>query len=450
MKRLKEINIPDLPFKEEIINSNFTHLEMRHITANYNYKYNEMYLNPIRKVYPKEFTSLLDNSQLNAIHQCLKYKIGLIQGPPGTGKTHVGTILADILLQNLKPGAQILVVCFTNHALDSFIEGILKYTDNVVRIGGRCKNEIVRKKMLDNKDKIYNKTYKGIINNLESIGVEMKDITALMDVGKRVDYKHVKLYYKELLDKIIYDFFGFINSFLNKNNSGNFNVMNLIDKKKLEDFRKSIYIFWNFIDNDKKRNNFPDQIILDILSYLKIKEDKINSILDNICHNMDGYDKDNIYILNYLNNNNYNEIINNNNIFEENKNNEESEEEDDEEEIQQNLDRLDLDFYNDEIEQKDKDINEIKELSEENEYEINDIKKLTPLNEEKFNYLINNKNINFFRLGPKIIKLIIDYMKNKILLSQLNQQNNYFKTFNTLLTKKRGISYVRCTKNKKF
>ena len=157
---------------------------------------------------------------------------------------------------------------------------------------------------------------------------------------------------------------------------------------------------------------------------------------------MDGYDIDNVYILNYLNNNNYNEIINNNNIFEENKNNEESEEEDDEEEIQQNLDRLDLDFYNDEIEQKDKDINEIKELSEENEYEINDIKKLTPLNEEKFNYLINNKNINFFRLGPKIIKLIIDYMKNKILLSQLNQQNNYFKTFNTLLTKKNEESVM--------
>ena len=39
----------------------------------------------------------------------------------------MGTILANIILQNLRPGAQILVVCFTNHALDSFIEGILKF-----------------------------------------------------------------------------------------------------------------------------------------------------------------------------------------------------------------------------------------------------------------------------------------------------------------------------------
>ena len=217
MKRLKEINIPDLPFREELINANFTHLEMRHINENYNYKYKDMYLNPIKGEYPKQFISLLDNSQLSAIHRCLKYKIGLIQGPPGTGKTHVGTILADILLQNLKPGAQILVVCFTNHALDSFIEGILKYTDDVVRIGGRCKNEIVRKKMLDNKDKLYNKTYKGIINSLDEIGKEMEDITTLMDVGKRVDYKHVKLYYKDLLNKIVSDFFGFINNYLNKN-----------------------------------------------------------------------------------------------------------------------------------------------------------------------------------------------------------------------------------------
>ena len=154
MRRLKEINIPDLPFRDELINANFARLEMAHINENYFYKYNNMLLNPTRGIYPQEFRNLLDKSQLMAIHNCLKNKIGLIQGPPGTGKTHVGTILSDILLQNLRPKAQILVVCFTNHALDSFIEGILKYTQDVVRIGGRCKNEIVNQKKLDNKKKI--------------------------------------------------------------------------------------------------------------------------------------------------------------------------------------------------------------------------------------------------------------------------------------------------------
>ena len=158
MRRLKEINIPDLPFRDELVNVDFNHLEMRHINENYNYRYNDLLLNPMRKIYPQQFRNLLDNSQLNAIHRCLRYKIGLIQGPPGTGKTHVGTILADIILQNLNPGAQILVVCFTNHALDSFIEGILKYTDNVVRIGGRCKNEIVKQKTVNMSEKFNNKT----------------------------------------------------------------------------------------------------------------------------------------------------------------------------------------------------------------------------------------------------------------------------------------------------
>lgn len=36
----------------------------------------------------------------------------------------------------------ILVVCYTNHALDQFLEGISGFCPNdIVRVGGRCKNE---------------------------------------------------------------------------------------------------------------------------------------------------------------------------------------------------------------------------------------------------------------------------------------------------------------------
>ena len=447
MKRLKEINIPDLPFKSELIDANFKNLEMRHINENYYYKYKDMFLNPKLKSYPKEFINLLDKSQLNAIHRCLKYKIGLIQGPPGTGKTHVGTILSDILLQNLRPGAQILVVCFTNHALDSFIEGILKYTDNVVRIGGRCKNEKVKEKILDNKYKLNNKIYRGIIKDLENIGDEMEDITSLMDVGKRVDFKYVRILFKDLLNKIVSDFFYYVNASFNIKN---YDISKFINPKEFEDIKRRIYIFWNFIDNQnqkKNKNNFPDDIILDILNLSKIKKDKINLLLETICKNIEGYDQDNIKILNYLNNNKYNEINNiiiNNEENKKNNNNEEEEDEDDEEEIAQNLDRLDLDFnFDEEINEKEEK-NEIKEQSEENneyDYDNVDIKKLMPLNDEKFNYLLNS-NINFFRLGPKIIRLIIDYMKNKLLLVQLKKQNNYFNRFNALLMKKNEESLM--------
>ena len=439
MRRLKEINIPDLPFKQQLVDGNFTNLVMRHINENYFYKYNDLLLYPIKQQYPKQFTDLLDNSQLNAIHRCLQYKIGLIQGPPGTGKTHVGTILADILLQNLNPGAQILVVCFTNHALDSFIEGILKYTEDIVRIGGRCKNEVVKRKTLNIGDKFSNyKTYRGIVKDLDSIGEEMKEITFLMDVRTRVDYKDVKNRFQELLNRIVSDFFEIVNASFNQIN---FDIRKNIDLKLYDELKKRIYIFWNFINNNNNKN-FPDDIIADLLNTLNIKNsDNYNFFFDKICQNFEGYNKDNITILNNLNNNRYNELIINN--FNEENKNEEEEEEDDEEEIQQNLERLDMDFYIDELAKKEmeNEINENKELSEENENEYGDIKKLMPLNEETYNYLLNNKT-NFFRLGPKIIRLIIDYMKNKLLLDQLKQQNDYFTKFNNLLKKKNEESLM--------
>ena len=141
MKRLKELIIPDLPFKKELIDKDFSELGIRHLNRNNYFYYNDMILYPYKKRYPKEFSELFDKSQIDAIHNSLINRIALIQGPPGTGKTFVGTILTNILLQNMSKDAQILVVCFTNHALDSFIEDILKYTNNVVRIGGRCQNE---------------------------------------------------------------------------------------------------------------------------------------------------------------------------------------------------------------------------------------------------------------------------------------------------------------------
>jgi len=52
MKRLKEINIPDLPFKEELIDANFNRLIMRHVNENYNYHYNDIYLNPYKILSP--------------------------------------------------------------------------------------------------------------------------------------------------------------------------------------------------------------------------------------------------------------------------------------------------------------------------------------------------------------------------------------------------------------
>lgn len=57
--------------------------------------------------------------------------------------------IAKVLLHNIsawnKTGSPILVVCFTNHALDQFLEGIhLFHSDGIVRVGGRSKSEKIQ------------------------------------------------------------------------------------------------------------------------------------------------------------------------------------------------------------------------------------------------------------------------------------------------------------------
>lgn len=98
---------------------------------------------PLLQPWPT-FDSGLNASQLQAVRLALTNELALIQGPPGTGKTFVGLKIARLLLQARKRTAPpILCVCYTNHALDQFLEGIYKFEKNVVRIGGRSSSTIL-------------------------------------------------------------------------------------------------------------------------------------------------------------------------------------------------------------------------------------------------------------------------------------------------------------------
>ena len=201
-----------MPFEQELINSNIKNLLLPKIDENYCYKYNEYKINPYKKEYPIQFINLLDESQLNAVRCALLSKIALIQGPRGTGKSTYLYNNSNILLQKLNPESQILVVCYTNHALNSFIENILKYTDDVIRIGGRCKNEKVKKKALNStKVRYASRIYRGVIHELEGMGIKMKNFTSLVDVRKRLDIHTVQGQFKTLYQKVINDFFEIIN-----------------------------------------------------------------------------------------------------------------------------------------------------------------------------------------------------------------------------------------------
>ncbi|KAG5870922.1 hypothetical protein JTB14_004143 [Gonioctena quinquepunctata] len=86
----------------------------------------------------------LNQSQEHALRTALTREVSVIQGPPGTGKTFLGLKIAHTLLNNKQywyKHTPLLVICYTNHALDQFLEGILGSTKNILRIGGQSKNE---------------------------------------------------------------------------------------------------------------------------------------------------------------------------------------------------------------------------------------------------------------------------------------------------------------------
>ena len=70
----------------------------------------------------------LDPAQQASVLHALSSELALIQGPPGTGKSYTGISLVKTLLkscQNAKAGP-ILIVCYTNHALDQFLESLVR------------------------------------------------------------------------------------------------------------------------------------------------------------------------------------------------------------------------------------------------------------------------------------------------------------------------------------
>jgi hypothetical protein len=90
----------------------------------------------------------LGESQYAALQHVFTSELAIIQGPPGgglqfslictagTGKTYIGYQIAKVLLANEhKWNSQkthpILVVCYTNHALDQFLEGLAEFIETI-------------------------------------------------------------------------------------------------------------------------------------------------------------------------------------------------------------------------------------------------------------------------------------------------------------------------------
>jgi hypothetical protein len=90
--------------------------------------------------------STLDKKQAEALVHALSRRLALCQGPPGTGKSYTGIALTRALLANKKTAdlGPILVVCYTNHALDQLLEHFLDSgITRVIRMGGRSKSQLL-------------------------------------------------------------------------------------------------------------------------------------------------------------------------------------------------------------------------------------------------------------------------------------------------------------------
>lgn len=80
----------------------------------------------------------LDDSQTTSLLAGMRQAVSLIQGPPGTGKSFIGALLAKALHDN--SSENLLVVCYTNHALDQFLEELMDIgvpSSSMVRLGSK-------------------------------------------------------------------------------------------------------------------------------------------------------------------------------------------------------------------------------------------------------------------------------------------------------------------------
>ncbi|XP_033097283.1 NFX1-type zinc finger-containing protein 1-like [Anneissia japonica] len=145
-----------------------------------------------------EFNKLtLDESQFIAVKAALTKELAVIQGPPGTGKTYIGLKIVETLLRNkshwspnndeyaehVEHKSPIMVICYTNHALDQFLKGILEFSPKkLVRIGGRSKSEELARfnlKVISKKWRHRSDNFKKIIDAISNQMIQAEEMIKL-------------------------------------------------------------------------------------------------------------------------------------------------------------------------------------------------------------------------------------------------------------------------------
>lgn len=147
LSALKRLNQRNFPMKDFIVDVNTVPSPPDYVLKKLVYELSTFKVSLLEEdKWPTPDELKLNPSQHQAFKSALTNKFAVIQGPPGTGKTFLALKITEVLLNNKVSGdSPIVVICYTNHALDQFLEGILKYTQNLIRIGSQSKNESLTK-----------------------------------------------------------------------------------------------------------------------------------------------------------------------------------------------------------------------------------------------------------------------------------------------------------------
>uniref|UniRef100_M4BLR6 Uncharacterized protein n=1 Tax=Hyaloperonospora arabidopsidis (strain Emoy2) TaxID=559515 RepID=M4BLR6_HYAAE len=129
--------------------------------------------------------STLERDQAKALVEALSSRVACIQGLPGSGKSFIGAMLTRIILEaKISP---ILIVCYTNHALDQFLCHLLDAgITKLVRIGGQCKEPRLEDYNLKKMPKDFQRyelklLYNTLDENADAIALKLK----LLNEGTR-------------------------------------------------------------------------------------------------------------------------------------------------------------------------------------------------------------------------------------------------------------------------
>jgi hypothetical protein len=177
----------------------------------------------------------LDDSQAECLRRGLTQRLTLVQGPPGksqrcfdvimltglgTGKSFIGALMAKGIY--LFSSQIILVVCYTNHALDQFLEDLLKIgipADRIVRLGSTTKATSVTQPLLLSAQQ----TSKGIRMPYDLINSQKSIMSIEADMLRQSfeEYKAKSVSKQELMDQVEFDseYASFYDAFVLPENS---------------------------------------------------------------------------------------------------------------------------------------------------------------------------------------------------------------------------------------